>query len=69
MKWLAGVLIAIDLVLAALFCAMAPDEDVIARLVKKTLFIGVFAYIINNWTKNRRLALPRRRHDVLSGFR
>ena len=33
-KWLAGVLIAIDLVLAALFWAMAPDEDVIARLTE-----------------------------------
>ena len=54
-KWLAGVLIAIDLVLAALFWAMAPDEDVIARLVKKTLFIGVFAYIINNWTNLARI--------------
>ena len=54
-RWLAGVLIAIDLVLAALFWAMAPDEDVIARLVKKTLFIGVFAYIINNWTNLARI--------------
>ena len=52
-KWLAGVLIAIDLVLAALFWAMAPDEDVIARLVKKTLFIGVFAYIINQLDQPR----------------
>ena len=54
-KWLAGVLIAIDLVLAALFWALAPDEDVIARLVKKTLFIGVFAYIINNWSNLARI--------------
>jgi type IV secretion system protein TrbL len=54
-KWLAGVLIAIDLVLAALFWAWAPDENVIARLVKKTLFIGVFAYIINNWTTLSRI--------------
>jgi len=54
-KWVAGVLIAIDLVLAALFWATAPDEDVIARLVKKTLFIGVFAYIINNWTNLARI--------------
>ena len=48
-KWLAGTLIAIDLVLAALFWAWAPDEDVIARLVKKVLFVGAFAFIINNW--------------------
>ncbi len=48
-KWLAATLIVIDLVLAALFWAWAPDEDVIARLVKKVLFVGVFAFIINNW--------------------
>jgi len=54
-KWLAGVLIAIDLVLAALFWAMAPDENVIARRVKKTLFIGSFAFIINNWTNLARI--------------
>ena len=35
--------------LAALFWAWGADEDIIARLVKKTLFVGVFAYIIGNW--------------------
>ena len=48
-RWLAGVLIAIDITLAGLFWAMAPDEDVIARLIKKTLYIGVFAFIIGNF--------------------
>jgi type IV secretion system protein TrbL len=48
-RWLAGVLIAIDVTLAGLFWAMAPDEDVLARLIKKTLYIGVFAFIINNY--------------------
>jgi type IV secretion system protein TrbL len=48
-RWLAGVLIAIDITLAGLFWAMAPDEDVLARLIKKTLYIGVFAFIINNY--------------------
>ena len=47
--WLAGVLIAIDITLAGLFWAMAPDEDVIARLVRKTLYIGLFAFIIGNF--------------------
>ena len=37
-RWLAGVLIAIDITLAGLFWAMAPDEDVIARLIRKTLY-------------------------------
>jgi type IV secretion system protein TrbL len=48
-RWLAGVLIAIDITLAGLFWALAPDEDVIARLIRKTLYIGVFAYIISNY--------------------
>jgi type IV secretion system protein TrbL len=48
-RWLAGVLIAIDITLAGLFWALAPDEDVITRLIRKTLYIGVFAYIIANY--------------------
>ena len=48
-RWLAGVLIAIDVTLAGLFWAMAPDEEVLARLIKKTLYIGVFAFIIGNF--------------------
>ncbi|MEJ0094047.1 MAG: P-type conjugative transfer protein TrbL [Methylocella sp.] len=47
--WLAGVLIAIDITLAGLFWALAPDEDVLARLIRKTLYIGVFAFIIGNF--------------------
>src|SRR5882672_4190247 len=48
-RWLAGILIAIDMTLAGLFWAMAPDEDVLARLIKKTLYIGLFAFIIGNF--------------------
>jgi len=48
-RWLAGILIAIDITLAGLFWAMAPDEDVLARLIKKTLYIGLFAFIIGNF--------------------
>ncbi len=48
-RWLAGVLTAVDITLAGLFWAMAPDEDVLARLVRKTLYIGVFAFIIGNY--------------------
>ena len=50
-RWLAGVLIVIDITLAGLFWALAPDEDVVARLIKKTLYIGVFAFIIGNFNK------------------
>jgi type IV secretion system protein TrbL len=48
-SWLAGVLIAIDITLAGLFWAIAPDEDIIIRLVRKTLYIGIFAFIISNY--------------------
>jgi type IV secretion system protein TrbL len=48
-RWLASVLIAVDVTLAGLFWVLAPEEDVIARLVRKTLYIGVFAYTIANY--------------------
>ena len=48
-RWLASTLIVIDLTLAGLFWVLAPDEDVIARLVKKTLYIGLFAFFIGNF--------------------
>jgi hypothetical protein len=41
--------------LAALFWAWGADDDIIARLVKKTLFVGVFAYIIGNWNNLARI--------------
>ena len=47
--FVATTLIVIDVTLAALFWAWGENEDIIARLVKKTLFVGVFAYIIGNW--------------------
>jgi type IV secretion system protein TrbL len=53
--FLATTLAAIDLVLAGLFWAWGTDEDVIARLVKKTLFVGVFAYLIGNWNTLARI--------------
>jgi type IV secretion system protein TrbL len=47
--YLASTLIVIDVTLAALFWAWGAEEDILARLVKKTLFAGVFAYLIGNW--------------------
>uniref|UniRef100_UPI00224B433D P-type conjugative transfer protein TrbL n=1 Tax=Brucella intermedia TaxID=94625 RepID=UPI00224B433D len=47
--FIATTLIVIDITLAALFWSWGADDDIIARLVKKTLFIGAFAYIIGNW--------------------
>lgn len=48
-RWLAGILIALDITLAGLFWVLAPDEDVLARLIRKTLYIGVFAFILGNF--------------------
>ena len=48
-RWLASTLIAIDITLAGLFWAMEPGEDVLARLIRKTLYIGAFAFIIGNY--------------------
>ncbi|MCR8493424.1 P-type conjugative transfer protein TrbL [Brucella anthropi] len=47
--FIATTLIVIDVTLAALFWSWGADDDIIARLVKKTLSIGVFAYLIGNW--------------------
>lgn len=47
--FIATTLIVIDVTLAALFWSWGADDDIIARLVKKTLFVGAFAYIIGNW--------------------
>ena len=47
--FIATTLIVIDVTLAALFWSWAADDDIIARLVKKTLFVGTFAYLIGNW--------------------
>jgi type IV secretion system protein TrbL len=53
--FLATTLIVIDITLAALFWSWGADEDIMARLVKKTLFVGVFAYIIGNWNALARI--------------
>src|SRR5882724_725049 len=53
--YLATTLAAIDVTLAGLFWAWGADEDIIARLVKKTLFVGVFAYLIGNWNSLARI--------------
>ncbi|POF33943.1 P-type conjugative transfer protein TrbL [Roseibium marinum] len=52
--FLATTLIVIDVTLAALFWAWGAD-DILARLIKKTLFVGVFAYIIGNWNALARI--------------
>jgi type IV secretion system protein TrbL len=53
--FIATTLIVIDVTLAALFWAWGADDDIIARLVKKTLFVGIFAYLISNWNSLARI--------------
>ncbi len=51
--FLTATLIAIDMTLAGLFWAMGhttgQGEDVIAKLIRKVLYVGAFAYIIGNF--------------------
>ena len=49
--FLTSTLIVIDIALAGLFWAWGADEDVLQRLIKKTLYIGFFAFIIGNFNR------------------
>jgi type IV secretion system protein TrbL len=46
--FLTATLVVIDITLAGLFWAMG-GEEVIAKLIKKTLYVGAFAFIITNF--------------------
>ena len=48
--FLSTTLIVIAVTIAALFWAWGTDEDVLQRLIKKTLYIGTFAFIIGNFS-------------------
>jgi type IV secretion system protein TrbL len=47
--FLASSLIVIDVTLALLFWTWGESEDVLAKLIKKTLQVGFFAFLISNW--------------------
>jgi type IV secretion system protein TrbL len=47
--FLASSLIVIDVTLALLFWTWGEGEDIVARLVRKTLQVGFFAFLIANW--------------------
>ncbi|KHJ53877.1 conjugal transfer protein TrbL [Aureimonas altamirensis] len=53
--FLTTTLIVIDIVLAGLLWAWGADEDVLQRLVKKTLYIGFFAFVIGNFNNLARI--------------
>lgn len=47
--FLASSLIVIDVTLAFLFWTWGEGEDIVARLVRKTIQVGFFAFLISNW--------------------
>ncbi len=46
---LTSILIAIDVTIAGLFWALDGEGNVLGRLVKKVLYVGAFAFILNNF--------------------
>ncbi|WP_295560216.1 P-type conjugative transfer protein TrbL [uncultured Sphingomonas sp.] len=48
--FLTGTLIAIDITLAGLFWALGGEQDVIGRFIRKILYVGAFAFIINRFS-------------------
>jgi len=47
--FVASTLVVIDVTLAALFWSWAAGDDIIARLIKKTLYVGFFAFLLSNF--------------------
>ena len=47
--FLASSLIVIDVTLAFLFWTWGEGEDIVARLARKTIQVGFFAFLISNW--------------------
>jgi len=48
--FLSRTLIALDITLAGLFWALGGEDNVLGRLIRKVLYIGAFAYIINSFS-------------------
>ena len=47
--FLVSILVAIDIVLAGLFWALLGEDNLAAQLIKKILYVGFFALILNNF--------------------
>src|SRR3990167_214181 len=47
--FLTAILIGIDIVLAGLFWSMNGVDNVLGAFIKKVLYVGAFAFIINNF--------------------
>jgi len=49
-SFLSRTLIALDITLAGLFWAMGGEDNVLGRLIRKILYIGAFAFILNSFS-------------------
>ena len=49
-RFLTVTLIGIDITLAGLFWAMGGEDNVLGRFLKKILYIGAFAFILNSFS-------------------
>lgn len=49
--FLTATLIGIDITLAGLFWAMGGEDNVIGRFLRKILYVGAFAFILNNFSR------------------
>ncbi|MGV7120452.1 P-type conjugative transfer protein TrbL [Sphingopyxis sp. 550A] len=49
-SFLSRTLIALDITLAGLFWALGGEDNVLGRLIKKILYIGAFAFILNSFS-------------------
>jgi type IV secretion system protein TrbL len=47
--FLTTILIGIDITLAGLFWALGGEDNVLGKLLRKVLYVGVFAYLLNNF--------------------
>lgn len=48
--FLTSILVAIDITLAGLYWALNQESEVLSRLIRKVLYVGVFALLLNNWS-------------------
>lgn len=48
-RFLTATLIGIDVTIAALFWTLGGEDNVLGRLIRKILYVGAFAYIINSF--------------------
>src|SRR3546814_1223668 len=49
-SFLSRTLIALDITLAGLFWALGGEDNVLGRLIRKILYIGAFAFILNSFS-------------------